>query len=634
MKKTTFLTKAAALLIVALFSLTGARAAATLTVYDGSTTNSVVPIYGSNLGYYVSWRDYVEHYTKSQFIIPAAKLAGMSGGDITVITFYAQQEYLTWYGDAEFEVYLSEVQDATISSLKNWNTLTSVYSGGLGIGSHMMTIPLDAPFKYNGGNLLVGIRQTNLGTNASESTWYGETVTGASMGGYGNNANNTSGTISQQNFIPKTTFTFLPGHTPTNVTVSNITTTTADVSWTGNADTYIVKYRRQREGFFEDFSSRIPSTWTIHTNGEKPNTEGWVWTDAWGEGAAASYSWTEGNHSYHADNWLVSPAVELGGTLRFDVKTAQWHDKYEVLLSTTGVAEADFGIVLQEMAPGITGKVDIDLSDYSGEGHIAFHHVDYDQWYVDIDNFEVTPGHDWTVLPEQSAKSVQLTSLIPGAKYELVIIGMKNGYEAHSPNTVFTTVDGPIQVTIGSFGYTSLYFGDRALTIPTGVTAYTYKVNNAGEFVVSRTYPAGNILPKGTAVVLQGAPGTYSFARSNQTGQVDNNNILRGTDVKLQTTGGKYYYAFTTKDGANPGFYWRNPGGKPFKNNPNKAYLALDEKITQYPSNDAGVKSFFLLPEDDPTGIDNVNDNLNLNANLRSALPLCTFRSKNGNGNE
>lgn len=232
----TFLTKAAMLLIVALFSLTGVRAE-TLTVHNGTTTNNIVPVYGN----------WVDNYSKSQFIIASSDLDKMFAGSITGMTFYASQSSSSW-GNAKFDVYLSEVSETTISALKGWDTLTKVYSGSLSISGSQMTITFNTPYNYLGGNLLVGINETNKVSNYSTSSWYGETVTGASVGGYSTNANtNTGNNISQRNFIPKTTFTYTPApQGPTNVTVSNITPTTANVSWdpvTG-ATGYVLQYAK------------------------------------------------------------------------------------------------------------------------------------------------------------------------------------------------------------------------------------------------------------------------------------------------------------------------------------------------------------------------------------------------------
>ena len=68
--------------------------------------------------------------------------------------------------------------------------------------------------------------------------------------------------------------------------------------------------------------------------------------------AATAYSYNNNtNTAYAADNWLISPAVELGGVLKFFANTAtSYPDSYEVLLSTTGTEIADFTETLQAMA--------------------------------------------------------------------------------------------------------------------------------------------------------------------------------------------------------------------------------------------------------------------------------------------
>lgn len=65
-------------------------------------------------------------------------------------------------------------------------------------------------------------------------------------------------------------------------------------------------------------------------------------------------------------------------------------------------------------------------------------------------------------------------------------------------------------ITIGSTGYATLYYSGRAIKIPTGLTAYTMKVEN-GKIVKSRAYSEGETLPKATAVILRGKPGKYNL---------------------------------------------------------------------------------------------------------------------------
>ena len=68
------------MLVFCMVMVFGGKAIAqeTLTVYDGTTTNSYVPIYGL----------YADYGTRSQFVIPSSELSEMEGGNISTLTFY------------------------------------------------------------------------------------------------------------------------------------------------------------------------------------------------------------------------------------------------------------------------------------------------------------------------------------------------------------------------------------------------------------------------------------------------------------------------------------------------------------------------------------------------------------------
>ena len=199
-----------------------------ITVNDGTTTNGYVPIYGY----------YVDNITKSQFIIPAENLANMAWGTINKMTFYAAADK-NW-GNAQFEVYMTETSETTLSALADYGTMTKVKNAGsLSISGNVMEVILDAPYQYTGGNLMIGFLQTVTGTYSSCS-WYGVSATGASMGGYGSS-------ISQQNFLPKTTFDYEPGEAPacvwpTGLTVSNVGGHSATLSWTSDGNAWQIGY--------------------------------------------------------------------------------------------------------------------------------------------------------------------------------------------------------------------------------------------------------------------------------------------------------------------------------------------------------------------------------------------------------
>ena len=162
-----------------------------------------------------------------------------------------------------------------------------------------------------------------------------------------------------------------------------------------------------------------------------------------------------------------------------------------------------------------------------------------------------------------------------------------------------------VTLTITAAGYATLYYSDRALKVPEGVTAKTYKVVD-GKLAESKTYASGSKIPKGEAVVLKGAPGEYTFKVTSTAEPKDADNQLKGSDGAETTTGGTYYYALQakSKDGKHgPGMYWMNSTGADFTNGAHKAYMALDEKFAEA---QGMAKEFYLFVEA-TTGISGID---------------------------
>ena len=415
----------------------------TLTVNDGTNTNGYVPVYGT----------WVDDITKSQFIIPAESLTDMAYGTITSMTFYSNKASVNW-GNAQFDVYMVETSETTLSELADYGTMLKVMNAGsLGISGNQMVVEFDTPFEYTNGNLMIGFLQTNSGTWSS-CDWYGITAEGASMGGY-------STTISQQNFLPKTTFAYVHGAVPTclaptDLTVTNVMPTTATLNWSGEAESYNVQYRVAASDviiFEEGFENGL-SNWTIYTESESPNTEGWVVYNGSNIAGAGNHSgsyvasaWSWASEAYNANNWLITPQVDLQGTLTFWETTAgNWPDSYEVLLSTTGNNISDFTITLREMqqATGGWSQVNIDLSSYSGQGYIAIHHVSYDANYLFIDDFGIyntIEAGEWTNATS-ATNTIDITGLTPEKEYEWQVqadCGDEDGVSSWSAIATFTT---------------------------------------------------------------------------------------------------------------------------------------------------------------------------------------------------
>lgn len=180
-------------------------------------------------------------------------------------------------------------------------------------------------------------------------------------------------------------------------------------------------------------------------------------------------------------------------------------------------------------------------------------------------------------------------------------------------------------ITIGSTGYATLYYSGRAIKIPTGVTAYTMKVEN-GKIVRSRTYSEGETLPKATAVILRGKPGKYNLDTSTEEGITDSNNQLKGSDTKTSTTGnnGDCFYMLANKDGEGVGFYWGAKNGAAFLNGEHKAYLAIPKTDTY----GSAAKPCYVFAEDAATAIGKTNGNETKPASYTLGGRLCPRGAK------
>ena len=494
---------------------------ATLTVTEGAA-NKVVPINGY-------WCD---DYSRSQFIIPATDLQDFVSANLSSMTFYSATPSASW-GNAEFDVFLKEVSETTLSSLKDWTTLNKVYAGKLSISNNVMTITFDTPYHYDGGNLLVGINQTVKGTY-NDCIWAGKQVSGASMGGYGTS-------ISQQNFLPITTFEITSGGGPIkpgNVAAHSITGSTATITWTGFNDDYNVQYRTAGQDailFYDSFEDGLDQ-WTVIRNGEGNQYTDWrVVTSATcfnnnsipahdGEKVAMSRSWS--SDAYNVDNWLITPQVTLKGTLKFWVlDDGSYHEHYDVYVSTTTKDITSFTkIHTPGNASAAWTEVTVDLSSYGGQkGYIALRHTDNNQDYLFIDDFgiyaEAAPAGAWQTVTATQA-STQLTGLTANTEYEVQVQGKTTDgvSEWSTPatfstnNTILGDANSDNKVTItDAVGVVNAILGNPSTEFNAAAANVNGDVDSSGEPIITITDAVGvvNIILNsgGSAPALE-APAT------------------------------------------------------------------------------------------------------------------------------
>lgn len=214
-----------------------------------------------------------------------------------------------------------------------------------------------------------------------------------------------------------------------------------------------------------------------------------------------------------------------------------------------------------------------------------------------IGTLSITPmGTDW------QRKNLIVTPTAAGSDLVIEIKATQNSVYCDEFVITYSKKEKSVSVNIGATGYATLYYSDRALVVPENVYAYTYKVTN-GKLDESYLYNAGETIPAATGVVLKAVPGEYTFAASQNAGDVDADNLLKGSDEAALTTGGAVYYKLSLNkagDANSVGFYYGAADGAAFTNGAHKAYLALPAA--------SGVRAF-LFNGNTTTGIQNATAN-------------------------
>ena len=163
-----------------------------LTIANGTSTSAYIPFYGN----------YADtNGALSEFVVPAASLASISGKEITKLTFYTSTASTKVF-TSTFKVYLKEIAESVYESSAAFGSTdaTTVYTGPLDATGSTMVIDFTTNYTYNGGNLLVGIEVTSKTSNYASTDFYGVT-----QSEYTAFYNKTSATRTK--FLPKTTFT-------------------------------------------------------------------------------------------------------------------------------------------------------------------------------------------------------------------------------------------------------------------------------------------------------------------------------------------------------------------------------------------------------------------------------------------
>ena len=369
---------------------------------------------------------------------------------------------------------------------------------------------------------------------------------------------------------------------PTDLAVSNITSSSATISWTGYCDSYEVYVSPDEPDnvFSVDFEDQtIPTDFTNVTSDE-------------------NYPWiiVEGNNGYCIQS---SNAGEGSSTSSISITKTYTKDgiiEFDAQLRGEGTSTAWDKCIFsidekQQFAYGAIGEEWYHLSFYVTAGEHTFTwsytkdtSVDPDGDYFAVDNIVMNETNIiWATTPiEVTETECALTELNPNTTYYVQVVGVigENNYE--SGIVSFTTLDGA-KIYFAAEGYATYYNSKRDVVLPAGMKAHA--VSAGGTSLTYAGVADGdtneNVVPAGTAVLLQ-------VEASNEDHEIivtlttptatsyTGTNFLFGSDVTTTTTGGEKYYMLSyNKAGANIGWYYGAENGAPFTSNPHKAWLAL-----------------------------------------------------------
>jgi hypothetical protein len=253
---------------------------------------------------------------------------------------------------------------------------------------------------------------------------------------------------------------------PTDLTVDPGSTTAA-TTWADDDDHgWNLRYREvlagtennQFWGFEEDNNdnetTELTAGWTTidadgdgnawyHLTGSSFNVH-----DGIGHVTSASYAGT----ALTPDNWLVSPAIALDGTLSFwaAAQDASWSaEKFAVYVNVGGdpTDPAAFTMISDQLtATAEMTQYTYDLTGYAGAtGYVAIRHYDCtDQFRLNIDDIAINVAEpaEWTNVNGLTETAYNIEGLTPVTTYEVQVQAANNGgVSAWTESNIFTTLE-------------------------------------------------------------------------------------------------------------------------------------------------------------------------------------------------
>ena len=253
---------------------------------------------------------------------------------------------------------------------------------------------------------------------------------------------------------------------PFNLTATDITGTSATLNWTGAQENYNVSYKKAY--FFEDFEGgAMPDGWTVINNGS--DSYNWYYDNTnshahSGSGVMSSASSVSNGTSWNdftPDHWLITPLIDLQGTMSVWVRSQQsnasyYQEHFTIYVSTRGnTSISDFtdNVIVRESETTIDYiEYTADLSSYAGQqGYIAIrHHNCTGQFRMNIDDFGIFDAEQNTTA---TGNSVTINGLDLSTEYMWQVQGVNcdgNNTATNWSDVAFFTTTDVVPVLVSS----------------------------------------------------------------------------------------------------------------------------------------------------------------------------------------
>ena len=234
---------------------------------------------------------------------------------------------------------------------------------------------------------------------------------------------------------------------PTELTVDAVSVdgTTANIAWTPgeNNTAWNLRWRPYVDpalvgaNWFmniDNYQDVAGQFMILDADGDGENWSLWYADDAQYDVCFGSESYSSSTYSaLTPDNWLITPEVGMGGTLKFKTwnYSSSYPDQIAVYYAPANWETTDDFIQISDViVPGTEPEeYEFDLSEYEGMGVIAFRHFGVsDMWRIMVGYIEVVLPDapeipDWTFV-ENVENPYTLEGLMPETEYEVQVQGV------------------------------------------------------------------------------------------------------------------------------------------------------------------------------------------------------------------